>query len=168
MAKVRLIEVGLSLNASALGERDRLLTAITPEEGVTRLVAPGARRPGSSLAGAAPLQELRLLVASGHGSLGRVTQLEVRRTFAGLGQRLESLTAAQLLAELTLLVQQGDPVPTTVELLRLHWQRLDRLAPGGSQALQDGGRGCSGRPCTCWPAAAWPCRKTGAVVTTAP
>ena len=54
MAKVRLIEVGLSLNALALGERDRLLTAITPEEGVTRLVAPGARRPGSSLPGAAP------------------------------------------------------------------------------------------------------------------
>ena len=137
MAKVRLIEVSLSLKASAMGERDRLLTVITPEEGITRLVVPGARRPSSSLAGAAPLRELRLLVTSGRGALGRVTQLEVRQTFAGLGQRLESLTAAQLLAELTLLlVQQGDPAPTTVELLRLHWQRLDQLAPG-AQALRE-------------------------------
>ncbi|KKZ12320.1 MAG: hypothetical protein TE42_04875 [Candidatus Synechococcus spongiarum SP3] len=130
MAQPRLVEVSLSLKASALGERDRLLTVITPEEGVIRLVVPGARRPGSRLAGAAPLRELRLLVAGGPSSLGRVTQLEVRQTFAGLGRCLESLAAAQLLAELTLLlVQQGDPAPTTVALLRLHWQRLDQLVP---------------------------------------
>lgn len=137
MAQARLIEVSLSLKASALGERDRLLTVITAEEGITRLAVPGARRPNSSLAGAVPLRELRLLVARGRGSLGRVTQLEVRQTFAGLGRRLESLTAAQLLAELTLLlVQQGDPAPTSVELLRLHWQRLDQLAPGESARLE--------------------------------
>ena len=130
MAQASLIEVGLSLKASALGERDRLLTVITPEEGITRLVVPGARRPGSSLAGATPLRELRLLVSRGRGSLGRVTQLEVRQTFAGLGRRLEFLAAAQLLAELTLLlVHQADPAPTSVELLQLHWQRLDQLVP---------------------------------------
>lgn len=137
MAQVRLVDVSLSLKASALGERDRLLTVVTPEEGVTRLVVPGARRPSSSLAGAAPLRELRLLISRGRSPLGRVTQLEVRQAFAGLGQRLESLAAAQLLAELTLLlVSQGDPAPTGVELLRLHWQRLDQLIPG-RQALRE-------------------------------
>ena len=137
MAPARLIEVGLSLKASALGERDRLLTVITAEEGITRLVVPGARRPSSSLAGAAPLRELRLLVSRGRGSLGRVTQLEVLQTFAGLGRCLESLTAAQLLAELTLLlVQPGDPAPGSVEVLRLHWQRLDQLALG-AQVLRE-------------------------------
>ncbi len=137
MAQARLVEVSLSLKASALGERDRLLTVITPEEGITRLVAPGARRPSSTLVGAAPLRELRLLVSRGRGSLGRVTQLQVRQTFAGLGRCLESLTAAQLLAELTLLLApQGEPAPTTVELLRLHWQRLDQLAPG-EQTLRE-------------------------------
>jgi len=60
-----------------------------------------------------------------------VTQLEVRQTLAGRGRRLESLAAAQLLAELVLLlVSQGDPAPLGVELLRLHWQRLDQLLPG--------------------------------------
>ena len=131
MAQARLVEVSLSLKASALGERDRLLTVITPEKGITRLVVPGARRPNSSLAGASPLRELRLFVARGRGPLGRVTQLEVRQAFAGLGRCLESLAAAQLLAELTLLlVQQEDPAPTSVELLRLHWQRLDQLVLG--------------------------------------
>ena len=133
MAQACLVEVSLSLKASALGERDRLLTVITPEEGITRLVIPGARRPNSSLVGAVPLRELRLLVAGGGGPLRRVTQLEVRHTFAGLGRGIESLAAAQLLAELTLLlVQQRDPAPTTVNLLRLHWQRLDQLVPGAS------------------------------------
>ena len=133
MAQPRLVEACLSLKASALGERDRLLAVVTPEEGITRLVVPGARRPGSSLAGAAPLRELRLLVSRGRSPLGRVTQLEVRQTFTGLGRCLESLTAAQLLAELTLLlVPQGDPAPTSVALLRLHWQRLDQLAPGAT------------------------------------
>ena len=137
MAPARLIEVSLSLKASALGERDRLLTVITPQEGITRLAVPGARRPGSSLSGAVPLRELRLLVSRGRSSLGRVTQLEVRQAFAGLGRRLDSLAAAQLLAELTLLlVGQGDPAPTGVELLRLHWQRLDQLMPG-EQALRE-------------------------------
>ena len=131
MARARLVEVGLSLKASPLGERDRLLTVVTPEEGVTRLVVPGARRPGSSLAGAAPLRELRLFVCGGRSSLGRVIQLEVRQTFAGLGRCLPSLAAAQLLAELTLLLTpEGDPSPNGVELLRLHWGRLDQLALG--------------------------------------
>ena len=138
MAQARLVEISLSLKASALGERDRLLTVITPEEGITRLVVPGARRPGSRLAGAAPLRELRLLVSGGRSSLGRVRQLEVRQTFAGLGRCLESLTAAQLLAELTLLlVEQGDPAPTSVEVLRLHWQRLDQLVSTGDHGLRE-------------------------------
>ena len=83
------------------------------------------------------MRELRLLVSGGRSSLGRVSQMEVRQTFAGLGRRLESLAAAQLLAELTLLlVQQGDPAPTSVALLRLHWQRLDQPV-AGQQTLRE-------------------------------
>jgi len=131
MAQARLIETSLSLKVSPLGERDRLLTVITPGEGVLRLAVPGARRLNSRLGGAVPLRELGLLVSCGRGSLQRLTQLQVRHPFAGLGKCLESLAAAQLLAELTmLLVQQGEPAPANVNLLRLHWQRLDQLAMG--------------------------------------
>ena len=46
---------GLALKVGPLGENDRLLSLLSDAEGVTRLAVPGARRPKSSLAAAAPL-----------------------------------------------------------------------------------------------------------------
>lgn len=53
---------GLVLKVGPLGEHDRLLTLLSDAEGVTRLAVPGARRPKSSLAAAAPLTLLELQV----------------------------------------------------------------------------------------------------------
>lgn len=116
---------GLSLKCGALGEHDRLLTLLSDEEGLTRLAVPGARRPRSSLAAAVPLSLLRLEVSGGTG-LRRVRQLEVVRNFGNLAVRLETLAAAQALAELCLqLVPAGDGVAGLLDDLLLQFGRLE-------------------------------------------
>jgi len=116
---------GLALSCRALGENDRLLTLVSEEEGLLRLAVPGARRPRSSLAAALPLTHLRLQVG-GRGGLHRVRQLQVLRSHGGLGQRLETLAAAQALAELCLrLVPEGAPTPGILAALLLQLARLE-------------------------------------------
>jgi DNA repair protein RecO (recombination protein O) len=116
---------GLSLKCGALGENDRLLTLLSDEEGLTRLAVPGARRPRSSLAAAVPLSMLRLEVSGGRG-LRRVRQLEVVRNFGTLAVRLETLAAAQALAELCLqLVPTGEGVAGMLDDLLLQLGRLE-------------------------------------------
>jgi DNA repair protein RecO (recombination protein O) len=79
---------GLALKVGPLGENDRLLSLLSDAEGLTRFAVPGARRPKSSLAAAAPLTLLELQVG-GRSGLGRVRQLRVLRSFSRLGKRLE-------------------------------------------------------------------------------
>jgi len=98
---------GLALSCRPLGEHDRLLTLLSEAEGLTRLAVPGARRPKSSLAAAVPLAHLRLQVG-GRSGLRRVRQLKVVRNYSGLAQRLETLAAAQALAELCLRLVPGE------------------------------------------------------------
>jgi len=130
---------GLALSSKPLGENDRLLTLLTDQEGLLRLAVPGARRPKSSLAGAVPLAHLRMQVGGGSG-LQRVRQLKNLHNYSQLGQRLETLSAAQALAELCLaLVPTGTPVPGILgdvlmqlgrleELVREHGPNLEALA----------------------------------------
>ena len=92
---------GLALKVGPLGENDRLLSLLSDAEGLTRFAVPGARRPKSSLAAAAPLTLLELQVG-GRSGLGRVRQLRVLRSFSRLGKRLETLSAAQALCDLCL------------------------------------------------------------------
>lgn len=126
MTPGRILE-GLSLTCSALGENDRLLTLLSAEEGLLRLAVPGARRPRSSLAAAIPLVLLRLQVGGSRG-LRRVRQLEVLRSFAGLAERLETLSAAQSLAELCLRIgPSGEGVPGLLDDLLLHLGRLESV-----------------------------------------
>ena len=118
---------GLVLRSSPLGESDRLLTLLSAGEGLTRLAAPGARKPKSSLAGAVPLAVLSLQVG-GRSGLRRVRQLQVLRNFSALAERLETLAAAQGLAELTLqLVPSDAPVEGVLDDLLLHAQPGQRL-----------------------------------------
>lgn len=118
---------GLALACGPLGESDRLLTLLSGDSGLIRLAVPGARRPRSSLAAALPLTQLRLQVG-GRGGLRRVRQLTVIRSFSGLGQRLETLAAAQALAELTLkLVAAEDPAPEILADLLMQLGRLEQV-----------------------------------------
>lgn len=116
---------GLVLRSSALGESDRLITLLSASDGLIRLAAPGARKPKSSMAAAVPLAVLQLQ-AGGRGSLKRVRQLKVLRNFAALAERLETLAAAQGLAEQTLLlVPGGEAVDGVLEDLLLQLSRLE-------------------------------------------
>ncbi len=118
---------GLALNVRPLGENDRLLTLLSDEQGVVRLAVPGARRPNSSLAAALPLTLMRLQVG-GRGELRRVRQLRMLRSYAVLGERLETLAAAQSLAELALiLVPAGLAAPGLLADLLLQLERLEAV-----------------------------------------
>lgn len=134
MAPERLVE-GIALRCSALGESDRLLTLLTEEAGLIRLAVPGARKPRSRLAAALPLAHLRLQV--GGGDLPRVRQLTLVRSFGGLGERLETLSAAQGLAEICLrLVPTGAPSPGWPAVLLAHLGRLEEVVVEASERVE--------------------------------
>jgi DNA repair protein RecO (recombination protein O) len=119
---------GLALTIRPLGEYDRLLTLLSEERGLTRLAVPGARRPRSSLAAAVPFTQLRLQVGGRSGGLQRVRQLRVLRSYGALGERLETLAAAQALAELCLaMVPAAAPAPGILTDLLLQLGRLEEL-----------------------------------------
>ncbi|MFN9622154.1 MAG: DNA repair protein RecO [Cyanobacteriota bacterium] len=134
MAPERLVE-GVALRGSALGESDRLLTLLCEEEGLIRVAVPGARKPRSRLAAALPLAHLRLQV--GGRDLPRVRQLTLVRSFSGLGERLETLAAAQGLAELCLrLVPTGAPSPGWPSVVLVHLGRLEEVVLEASERAE--------------------------------
>ena len=117
-----------------LGETDRLLTILSDEEGVTRLAVPGARRPRSNFAAAAPLTFLELQVG-GRSELQRVRHVKVLRSYTKVGQELETLAAAQALAELSLLlVANNDPLPGMLNAVLVHLERLEEPIEGIEEA----------------------------------
>jgi DNA repair protein RecO (recombination protein O) len=118
---------GLALSCRPLGEHDRLLTLLSDSHGLIRLAVPGARRPRSSLAAAVPLAHLQLQVGGNRG-LRRVRQLRLLHSYGGLGQQLETLAAAQALAELCLaLVADDVPAPGMLGDLLMQLGRLEEL-----------------------------------------
>ncbi|MEB3156490.1 MAG: DNA repair protein RecO C-terminal domain-containing protein [Cyanobacteriota bacterium] len=134
MVRERLVE-GLALRCSALGESDRLLTLLSEEDGLIRVAVPGARKPRSRLAAALPMAHLRLQV--GGRDLPRVRQLTLLRSFSGLGQRLETLAAAQALAELCLgLVPTGAPAPGWPAVALAHLGRLEEVVVEASERVE--------------------------------
>ena len=127
---------GLSLKCGPLGDTDRLLTLLSASDGLSRLAVPGARKPKSPLAAAVPLALLRLQVGGGSG-LRRVRQLTVVRNFAALAGRLETLAAAQGLAELTIqLVPTGEGVPGLLEDLLMQLGRLELVVQDHQDSLE--------------------------------
>ncbi len=118
---------GLSLKVSPLGEYDRLITLLSDSEGITRLAVPGARKPRSHLAAAVPLTLLEVQI-TGRKGLKRIQQLKVVKSFNTLGKTLETLSAGQAIAELSLLlVAEKDPLPGFLNNVLVHLQRLEAL-----------------------------------------
>ena len=127
---------GLVLRSTPLGENDRLISVLSAGDGLIRLAVPGARKPKSSMAAAVPLALLNLQVG-GRGDLKRVRQLSVQRNFAALAERLETLAAAQGLAEQTLLlVPSGDAVEGVLEDLLLQLGRLELVVKERQVSLE--------------------------------
>lgn len=125
---------GLVLKVGPLGEHDRLLSLLSDAEGVTRLAVPGARRPKSSLAAAAPLTLLELQVG-GRSGLARVRQLRVEHSFSRLGRRLETLAAAQALCDLCLQLAADDPIDGLLATVLLHLERLEQSSEDSTLIL---------------------------------
>ena len=115
----------LSLKIGPLGEYDRLITVLSDQEGLLRLAVPGARRPGSKFSAATTLTLLELHIREKSG-MPRVSQLKVLQSFNKLSQYLETLAAAQVIAELCLLlVATNDPIPGVLNAVLIHLQRLE-------------------------------------------
>jgi DNA repair protein RecO (recombination protein O) len=91
---------GIVLRRRDLGEADRIITIFTAERGKLRIVAKGARRPSSKLAGhLEPFCSTRLLVARAR-NLDIVSQAETIEHFSALRLSETAIATAGYLAEL--------------------------------------------------------------------
>ena len=118
---------GLSLKVGPLGENDRLLTFLSEENGISRLAIPGARKPKSRLGATSPFNLLDLHIV-GKKNLKKVTQIKIIKSYGNLGKHLETLSAAQAISELIMIiVGNDDPQKDLLKLVLIHLNRLDNL-----------------------------------------
>lgn len=120
---------GINLKTQALGESDKIVTILTPEFGLIRAVAPGARKHNSSLGGRSGMFVVNeLLIAKGR-SLDKITQAQTVKTYPGLTKDLGKLAASQYLAEIVLCQALSEqPQAELYELLNEHLNRLETLS----------------------------------------
>lgn len=127
---------GINLKGIPFGETDRLVTVLTPEFGIVRAIAPGARKQKSRLRGRTELFVINdLLIVQGK-SLDRIIQAETQTTYAGLSKDLGKLTASQYLAEVVLCIALSEqPQVELYQLLTEHLSRLEHLAVSPGEIL---------------------------------
>lgn len=119
-----------------LGEYDRLMTILTPELGLIRVVATGARKHKSSLGGRCGLFVVNELMIAKGRSLDKITQAQTLESYPGLGRNLVKLTASQYLAELVLLQALTDqPQVELFTLLTEHLHRLEQRSTTDEEAI---------------------------------
>ena len=117
---------GIILKGSSLKESDRLVTVLTPEYGLIRAVAPGAKKIKSSLRGRTQLFVINELLILRGKSLDKIIQADTIYTYPGLSKDIGKLAAAQYLAELALfLAVDEQPQPELYELLNEHLRRIE-------------------------------------------
>lgn len=114
------------LKATPLGEADRLLTLLSPDQGLLRVVATGARKPRSKLGGRTALFVVGdCLIACGK-SLDRLQQVETLTSHTALSGDLARLAAAQYLTELVLAqALERHPQPELFALLCRDLARIE-------------------------------------------
>jgi len=115
-----------------LGEADRIITLLTPEDGKIRAIAKGVRRPTSRIGGSVePFAELDLVLARGR-QLDVITQVGVAQAWLRLRDTLESTATAWYLGELSdRAVEERAGAHPVYGLLRRACQLLDDgMAPG--------------------------------------
>jgi len=120
---------GINLKGMTMGEHDRLLTILTKEHGLVKAIAPGAKKYRSSMSGRSGMFVINNLMIAPGRSFDRITQAEMLQSFIGLGQNLARLTAAQYLAELTLVqALSNQPQAELFILLTEHLERLQQVS----------------------------------------
>lgn len=119
---------GINLKTQAFGESDRLVTVLTQEFGLIRVIAPGSRKHNSSLGGRSAMFVVNeLLIAKGR-SLDKITQAQTIKSYPRLGQDLVKLVASQYLAEIALCQALSEQPQTELyELLNEHLERIENL-----------------------------------------
>ena len=119
---------GINLKATPFGEADRLVTILTPQHGLLRVVAPGARKPKSSLGGRSGIFVVNQLLLARGKSIDRITQAETLHTYRTLALDLSKLAISQYWAEIVLAQAISDhPQSDLYEVLNVHLRRLDAL-----------------------------------------
>jgi DNA repair protein RecO (recombination protein O) len=127
---------GINLKSSPIGEADRLLTILTLEHGLLRAIAPGARKPKSSLGGRSGIFVINQLLIVRGKSLDRITQAETLHTYRQLSTDLSKLSISQYWAEIVLGQAMSDhPQTELYELLNVHLRRLDSLKDPSIEVL---------------------------------
>ncbi|MEB3229350.1 MAG: DNA repair protein RecO [Synechocystis sp.] len=117
---------GIILKGTPFGETDRLLTLFSPDHGLIRAIAPGARKPKSSLRGRTEIFVVNQFLLATGKSLDRILQVETQQSFSGLGQDACTLAAGQYLIEVILaLAVEQTPQPLLYELFIEHLRRLE-------------------------------------------
>ena len=108
------------------GESDRRLTVLTRELGKIDIVAKGARKAGSRLAGSSdPLSVAKFSIATGKRNQ-YITQAQPMASFRGLRTDYERLSFALALCELySAVVPWEEPVPEVYELLEASLNALE-------------------------------------------
>jgi len=118
---------GINLKSIPMGESDRLLTILTPELGLIQAIAPGSRKPKSTMGGRSGLFVVNELLIYKGRSLDRITQAETVESYPGLSKDLGKLAAGQYLAELALYQALSDqPQAELFFLLGEHLSRISR------------------------------------------
>ena len=124
---------GIILKGSSLKENDRLVTVLTPEYGLIRAVAPGAKKHKSQLRGRTQLFVVNELLLIRGRSLDKIIQADTLYTYPGLSRDIGKLATAQYLAELSIaLAVDEQPQPELYELLNEHLRRVEAFTIGNS------------------------------------
>ena len=121
------------LSRFELGEADRVLTLLTPEDGKLKAIAKGVRRPRSRIGGAVePFAELELLLVARRAPSTSSPRRSVGHAWLALRDRLESTATAWYLGELAeRAVEERAFAYPVYALLRRAYQLLDDgMAPG--------------------------------------
>lgn len=124
---------GIVLKGASFKENDRLVTVLTPEYGLIRAIAPGAKKHKSQLRGRTQLFVVNELLLIEGRSLDKIIQADTLYTYPGLSRDLGKLATAQYLAELSLaLAVDEQPQPELYELLNEHLRRVEAFKVGDS------------------------------------
>lgn len=117
----------IALRGHALNEADKILTLLTRERGLLRVVAKGLRKPKNRIGGRLePLREAEVMLARGK-NMDVVVQAESTRTFPDAQRDFESLAGGMSAAELmAAFLEEDEPVP---ELYDLFAELLGLLGP---------------------------------------
>ncbi|MGB5635193.1 MAG: DNA repair protein RecO [Waterburya sp.] len=124
---------GIVLKGSSIKENDRLVTVLTPEYGLIRAIAPGAKKHKSRLRGRTELFVINQLLLIRGRSLDKIIQAETLYTYPGLSRDIGKLATAQYLAELSLaLAVDEQPQLELYELFNEHLRRIEAFTIGES------------------------------------